>query len=72
MWIDVLQAARKLVIEAVDERDDAAPDANDTARFSFRSPLDGLVVLLTYRLLNGVFGLFDEDQDKLVEFLLGG
>jgi len=63
MWVDVLQATRKLVIQAVDERDDAAPDANDTLWFSLRRPLDRLFVLLTQDLLNGVFGFLNEDQD---------
>ena len=71
MWVDVLQTARKLVVEAVDERDDTAPDANDTLRFSLWQSLDRLVVLLSYHFLNGVFGFFDKDQDQLVELFLG-
>jgi hypothetical protein len=69
MGIDVLQRARQLVIEPLDERYHAAGDAEDLARVDWGQ----LVVVLP------LFGVLDddnllcvlEDLQKLAEFLVG-
>ena len=71
MGIDVLQALRELVVQAVHKTDDAATDANDLILLGRRCTLRKLIVILG-DLLNGVLRLVDNDSDELVHFTLRG
>lgn len=68
--VKVLERLGELVVEAVNEGDDAA--ANDDDRLSRRG--NALLVLLVVRrsLANGVRRVLDEDGEESVELLAGG
>jgi hypothetical protein len=70
MGVDILQALRELVIEAVNEADDASPDA-DYAIFRIRwcALLQFIVIFGDF--LHSVGRFFGDNRDKLVDFLLG-
>jgi hypothetical protein len=71
MGVQVLQTARKLVVQSVDKADDAPANADDAVLFTFGCTLYQFVVLGS-DLLHRITVIADKDHNEAVYFALRG